>query len=394
MRPDRAISGHVFRVEGKRRPVWRAKYRLPDGPPGPAHDREGVDRARPAARAVLHQAHGRGVAARRPRSGRARDAARNGSDWADVRERRGRVPALPGRRPAAQAVDGPRRATRCSATTCCRRSAYVRLEDITEQEVDRWARRLGADRPLSNATKRKVIVIFHGVMARACRVYGLPVNPVAKSRSRGSAAPGRHRRLQPGGGACARARGRRPSRTPRSSSRRRSPACARANSSRCAGATSTSPARTSASPRATPNGELSTPKSGQGAVGADGVGGRGGARAARANVSGSPRRTTSCSSVWSAATSTRLRCCGATARRCSRAGLRPLRFHDLRHIFGTRVIGHADIRRVQEWMGHADVQTTMRYLHCAPRHDDAALVGLKASGSDPQSDAGLSARRT
>lgn len=24
------VSGHVYRVEGKRRPVWRAKYRLPD----------------------------------------------------------------------------------------------------------------------------------------------------------------------------------------------------------------------------------------------------------------------------------------------------------------------------------------------------------------------------
>src|SRR3954447_23601089 len=24
-------SGHVFRFEGKRRPTWRAKYRLPDG---------------------------------------------------------------------------------------------------------------------------------------------------------------------------------------------------------------------------------------------------------------------------------------------------------------------------------------------------------------------------
>jgi integrase len=48
------------------------------------------------------------------------------------------------------------------------------------------------------------------------------------------------------------------------------------------------------------------------------------------------------------------------------AGLRPLRFHDLRHTFGTRMIAKADIRRVQEWMGHADVQTTMRYLHYAP----------------------------
>jgi integrase len=57
-----------------------------------------------------------------------------------------------------------------------------------------------------------------------------------------------------------------------------------------------------------------------------------------------------------------------------RAGLRPLRFHDLRHTFGTRMIAKADIRRVQEWMGHADVQTTMQYLHYVPRDGDAALV--------------------
>jgi integrase len=56
------------------------------------------------------------------------------------------------------------------------------------------------------------------------------------------------------------------------------------------------------------------------------------------------------------------------------AGLRPLRFHDLRHTFGTRMIAKADIRRVQEWMGHADIQTTMRYLHYAPRDEDARLV--------------------
>jgi integrase len=56
------------------------------------------------------------------------------------------------------------------------------------------------------------------------------------------------------------------------------------------------------------------------------------------------------------------------------AGLRQLRFHDLRHTFGTRMIAKADIRRVQEWMGHADIQTTMRYLHYAPRDEDAALV--------------------
>jgi integrase len=62
------------------------------------------------------------------------------------------------------------------------------------------------------------------------------------------------------------------------------------------------------------------------------------------------------------------------ARALERAGLRQLRFHDLRHTFGTRIIAKADIRRVQEWMGHADVRTTMKYLHYAPRAKDAALV--------------------
>ena len=57
-----------------------------------------------------------------------------------------------------------------------------------------------------------------------------------------------------------------------------------------------------------------------------------------------------------------------------RAGLRQLRFHDVRHTFGTRMIGKADIRRVQEWMGHSSIQTTMQYLHYAPRNEDAQLV--------------------
>jgi integrase len=51
-----------------------------------------------------------------------------------------------------------------------------------------------------------------------------------------------------------------------------------------------------------------------------------------------------------------------------------LRFHDLRHTFGTRAISKADILRVKEWMGHADVATTMRYLHYVPRPEDARLI--------------------
>jgi integrase len=65
------------------------------------------------------------------------------------------------------------------------------------------------------------------------------------------------------------------------------------------------------------------------------------------------------------------------------AGLRQLRFHDLRHTFGTRMIAKADIRRVQEWMGHADIQTTMRYLHYAPRPEDARLVAEAFALGEP-----------
>jgi integrase len=38
------------------------------------------------------------------------------------------------------------------------------------------------------------------------------------------------------------------------------------------------------------------------------------------------------------------------------------------------MIAKADIRRVQEWMGHADIQTTMKYLHYESRPEDAQLV--------------------
>ena len=56
------------------------------------------------------------------------------------------------------------------------------------------------------------------------------------------------------------------------------------------------------------------------------------------------------------------------------AGLRPLRFHDLRHTFGSLAINRASIVQVQAWMGHADVDTTSRYLHHKSRADDADLL--------------------
>jgi len=53
----------------------------------------------------------------------------------------------------------------------------------------------------------------------------------------------------------------------------------------------------------------------------------------------------------------------------------PIVWHDLRHTMGTLcATSGIDLRRIQAWMGHVDIQTTMRYLHYVPRHDDAARL--------------------
>ncbi|HMT06077.1 MAG TPA: site-specific integrase [Solirubrobacterales bacterium] len=49
------------------------------------------------------------------------------------------------------------------------------------------------------------------------------------------------------------------------------------------------------------------------------------------------------------------------------AGVREVRFHDLRHSFGTKMAAAGvPMRTLQEWMGHRDIQTTMIYADYAP----------------------------
>ena len=56
-------------------------------------------------------------------------------------------------------------------------------------------------------------------------------------------------------------------------------------------------------------------------------------------------------------------------------GLRELRFHDLRHSFGTMAVRAFAITDVQTWMGHADIATTRKYVHYAPQPDAAKRLG-------------------
>jgi len=52
---------------------------------------------------------------------------------------------------------------------------------------------------------------------------------------------------------------------------------------------------------------------------------------------------------------------------CRRAGLRKIRWHDLRHSFASQLVTvGVPIRRVQDWLGHSTIAMTMRYAHLAP----------------------------
>ena len=63
-------------------------------------------------------------------------------------------------------------------------------------------------------------------------------------------------------------------------------------------------------------------------------------------------------------------------RACGRAGVRVVRFHDLRHTFGTRVAasGEVSLRTLQEWMGHRDAKTTLIYADYQPAEHESEIV--------------------
>jgi integrase len=64
-----------------------------------------------------------------------------------------------------------------------------------------------------------------------------------------------------------------------------------------------------------------------------------------------------------------------------RAGVRRVRFHDLRHTFGTQMAAAgAPLRAIQEWMGHQDHSTTQIYADHAPDPSNGRVWAENAFG--------------
>jgi integrase len=78
----------------------------------------------------------------------------------------------------------------------------------------------------------------------------------------------------------------------------------------------------------------------------------------------------------------------AVRRRVERAreaaGLRPLRFHDLRHTYGSLLVaGGVDLASVKAAMGHSRITTTERYLHARSASELADRFSRALAGADP-----------
>jgi len=360
-------SGHVFRVEGKRGPVWYAKYRLPDGRQvqrkiGPAWSQRG----RPPAGYVTK---------------------RGAEDW--LRHvldevRRGTLPGMV--RTGATFADAAAEYLRyaehergCKPWTLRGYRSVVHahllpafgqrpIEAITTEMIEAWVAGLDG----SIRTRNKLLIVLHGVLSRARKVYGLPFNAAAevegfRERRSGDIAVFSPEEIW---------------------------ALVRAAESEQDAAIYLTAAftglrqgellalrwrdvdfsRSVIRVRGSYGlGELTSPKSGK----VRSVPLAPEVAEALTRLGHRKHFVGDDDPVFAGVTGGHLD--SAALRRryktaLTRGGLRSLRFHDLRHTFGTRMIGETDIRRVQEWMGHADVQTTMRYLHYVPRAEDARLV--------------------
>lgn len=69
-------------------------------------------------------------------------------------------------------------------------------------------------------------------------------------------------------------------------------------------------------------------------------------------------------------------------RALRKAGLRQIKFHGLRHFYGTVAVQAFPLSDVKAWMGHAAIETTMRYVHHVPKTDAAQRLGRLLDGEN------------
>ena len=373
---NRPVSGHVFRAERRSGPVWYAKYRLPDGRQvqkklGPGW----TQRGRPAAGYFTKRtAQGwldetlatarRGELAGMVRTGTTFSQA--AEEWLRyVEQERACKPST---------VTDYRNMTRVLAETF----GGELIEDVTTESIERWKAAFTKRRKLSNRTLQKYLVTLHGIFKRATRVYGLPRNPVANVE--------------------------RP-RLPRRAgidvfSREEVMALVRAASCERDASLYLTAAFTGLrlgellalrwedvdfeadAIRVRRNwtaGREGTPKSGRGRA----VPMMEEVAQALARLGQRERFTGQQDVVFCDEVGRHLVYKSLSDRykaALERAELRRLRFHDLRHTFGTHAIRHADPREVMEWMGHADLATTQKYLAYKPRGDAARRLSAAFRG--------------
>jgi integrase len=300
-----AISGQVFRVEGKRRPVWRAKYRLPDG------------------RQVQHTIGPAWTARGRPAAGYF--TKRSAEAWLSSVLSTARAGALPGMvRTGVTFAEACEEYLRWLEQDRDRKPSTGRdygsvirahllpafgsrpIEDIADDDIERWKVGLGVESGMSNATKLKILLMRAAADEQDADLHDGRAERPAPRRAR-HAALARHRLA----GQSIRVRASYTEgglTTPKSGKVRAVPMAPQVSSAL---------ARLAARDAYTGNDDLVFTGTGGGYL----------------NASALYRRY---------------------KRALELAGLRPLRFHDLRHAFGTRTIATAPILQVKAWMGHAD----------------------------------------
>jgi len=370
---QRPISGHVFRVERKRRPVWYAKYRLPDGRQvqkrlGPAW----TERGRPAAgyftkrtaeawlRDTLDEA----------RRGTLPGMVRTGATFADA---------------AAEWLRYVEHERACKPSTLEDYRQMVRtlnasfgsrpIESITRQDLERWTAVTTAERGISNRTLQKYLVALNGIFKRAMRVWNLPRNPAAEVERPRLA---REANIDVFSG-------------------EEVMALVRAAESEQDAAIYLTAAFTGLRQgellalrwrdvdfeleliRVRSNfthGREGSPKSGrERAVPMMAEVAQALARLSQRERFTAPSDLVFCSQLGGHISPKHL---AARYRKAlERAGLRRLRFHDLRHTFGTRMAAAGvPMRTLQEWMGHRDFKTTLIYADYAPSKMEAEWARL------------------